>query len=274
MNTLRLILGILFTIAFVLYSKTFATKNYSKKTKKILATMVAPIVILFLAIYCTSYSVVRTAMVGDPTIFTDTIKKLEEAEKQKQAEAAKEALKNISEEDSKYAPIVGNPNGKVIIYEFYDYNCGFCKRGNAALEEVLKKEKDVKVVLKSFPIFPPSQIPGRAIIAAQMQGKAAELHKELFATKLTPDHNDRASEKDVDEQIKAIVFGAAKKAGLDVKQLKKDMENPAVEEEIIRTRELANKLGIQGTPAFIIGENFFRGFIEAPVMLEAINKSK
>ncbi|MBR1544741.1 MAG: DsbA family protein [Alphaproteobacteria bacterium] len=74
--------------------------------------------------------------------------------------------------------------------------------------------------------------------------------------------------------MKAIVFGAAKKAGLDVDQLKKDMENPAVEEEIIRTRELATKLGIQGTPAFIIGDQFFRGFIEAPAMRDAINQSK
>ena len=63
-------------------------------------------------------------------------------------------------------------------------------------------------------------------------------------------------------------------AGLDVEKLKKDMENPAVEEEIIRTRELATKLGIQGTPAFIIGDQFFRGFIEAPAMMEAIKQSK
>jgi len=274
MNTLILIIGMMSTIAFVIYSKTIGAKNYGKKTKKALITIVAPAVILFIAVYATARSVVRIAMLNSPDIFTDTIKKLEENERIKQEKAAKEALKNISAEDSKYAPIVGNPDGKVVIYEFYDYNCGFCKRGNSVLEEVLKTEKDVKVVLKSFPIFQPSQIPGRAIIAAQMQGKAAELHHALFTTKLTPDHNDKASEKDLDEQIKAIVFGAAKKAGLDVERLKKDMENPAVEEEIIRTRELANKLGIQGTPAFIVGESFFKGFIEAPVMLDAINKAK
>ena len=274
MNTLTLIIGMLLTVAFVLYTKKVATKTFSKKSKTILATIVAPIVILFLAIYTTAHAVVRYAMINDPEILTDTFKKLEEQEKQKQMEAAKNALKNISEEDSKYAPIVGNPEGKVVIYEFYDYNCGFCKRGNAALEEVLANEKDVKVVLKSFPIFPPSQIPGRAIIAAQMQGKATEMHHALFTTNLVPEQSDKLSAKDTDDKIKAIVFGAAKKAGLDVEKLKKDMENPAVEEEIIRTRELATKLGIQGTPAFIIGDQFFRGFIEAPVMLEAIKQSK
>jgi len=274
MNTLTLIIGILATVAFVLYTKKVATKTFSKKSTNILATIVAPIVILFLAIYTTAHSVVRIAMIGNPEILTDTIKELEEKEKQKQIEAAKDALKNISEEDSKYAPIIGNPEGKVVVYEFYDYNCGYCKRGNAALEEVLANEKDVKVVLKSFPIFPPSQIPGRAIIAAQMQGKAAELHHALFTTNLIPEQADKLSAKDSDDQIKAIVFGAAKKAGLDVEQLKKDMENPAIEEEIIRTRQLATKLGIQGTPAFVIGNQFFRGFIEAPVMIEAISQAK
>lgn len=274
MNTLTLIIGLLLTVAFVLYTKKVATKTFSKKSTTILATIVAPIVILFLAIYATAHSVVRIAMIGNPEILTDTVRKLEENERKKQMEAAKDALKNISAEDSKYAPIVGNPDGKVVVYEFYDYNCGFCRRGHAALNEVLEQEKDVKVVLKSFPIFPPSQIPGRAVIAAQMQGKANELHQELFSTNLIPEQNDKASEKDVNEQIKAIVFGAAKKAGLDVEKLKKDMENPAVEEEIIRTRELATKLGIQGTPAFIIGDQFFRGFIEAPAMMEAIKQSK
>ncbi|MBR1544742.1 MAG: DsbA family protein [Alphaproteobacteria bacterium] len=195
MNTLTLIIGILLTVAFVLYTKKVATKTFSKKSNAVLATVVAPIAILFLAIYTTAYSVVRIAMISNPEILTDTVKKLEENEKKKQMEAAKDALKNISAEDSKNAPIIGNPDGKVVIYEFYDYNCGFCKRGHAALTDVLKDEKDVKVVLKSFPIFPPSQIPGRAIIAAQMQGKAEALHNELFSTNLIPEHNDKASEK-------------------------------------------------------------------------------
>lgn len=274
MNTLMLTLGLIWTIIFVLYTKKISSKTFDKKTKSILATIVAPIVILFLAIYTTSYSVVRKAMINDPEILTDTIKRLEEVEKEKQEEAAKEALKNISEDDSKYAPIIGNPEGKVVAYAFFDYNCGFCKRGDAALNKLLETEKDVKVVLKSFPIFPPSQIPGRAIIAAKEQGKVAELHKVLYETRLIPEAAPNANEKDMNEKIKAIVFGAAQKAGLDVEKLKKDMEAPAVEEEILRTRQLAEKLGIQGTPAFIIGNDFFRGYVDTPVMKEAIENAR
>ena len=278
MNTLMLTLGLIWTIGFVLYTKKICSKTFNSKSKTILATIVAPIIILFLAIYTTASFVVgtqtRTAMLNDPEILTDTIKRLEDLEKEKQQEAAKEALKSISENDSKYAPIIGNPEGKVVAYAFFDYNCGYCKRGDAALTQLLETEKDVKVVLKSFPIFPPSQIPGRAIIAAKEQGKVAELHKALYETRLIPEASQNANEKDMNEKIKAIVFGAAQKAGLDVEKLKKDMEAPAVEEEILRTRQLAEKLGIQGTPAFIIGNEFFRGFVDTPVMMEAVQNAR
>lgn len=276
MNILLFIVGFVLVASFVVYTKKVAVKTFSNKANTILATIVAPIVILFVAIYTTSYAVVRPAMVNDPTILTDAFKRLEEMEKEKELKAAKEALKNVTEEDSKYAPVIGNPDSKVVIYEFFDYNCGYCKRANIALTKVLEQEKDVKVVLKHFPIFPPSTIPAKAAIAAKEQGveKVAAFHKALFETHLIPEQNSKASEKDVNEKIKAIVFGVAQKAGLDVEKLKKDMEAPAVEEELLRTRQLASKLNIQGTPAFIIGESFFPGYIDTNAMLEAIAKAK
>ena len=278
MNIIMLVLALAFTILFILYPRKIANKTFTKKSTTILATIVAPIVILFLAIYTTASLVVSTntrkAMLNDPEILTDTIKRLEEVEKQKQQDAAKQALKNITEDDSKYAPIMGNADGKVVAYIFYDYNCGYCKGADLALEEILKTESDLKVVLKNFPIFPPSLIPAKAVIAAKEQGKAEDLHKLLFTTRLVPESNPKATEQEITAQIEAIVFGLAEKAGLDVEKLKKDMENPSVEEELLRTRQLASKLGIQGTPAIIIGDNFYNGYVDKSVMLEAINQAK
>lgn len=276
MNTLMLVLGLIWVIAFVVYTKTVTTKTFNKKSTSILATVVAPIVILFLAIYTTAHSVVRIAMINDPEILTDTIKELEEVEKQKQEKAAKESLKNVKEDDSKFAPTIGNLDGDVVIYEFFDFNCGYCKRGNMALRQVLDSDKNVKVVLKNYPIFPFSQIPAKAEIAAKEQGveKLEAFHNALFETNLMPERDAKATEKDINDQIKAIVFGVAQKAGLDVEKLKKDMEAPSVEEELLRTRQLAEKLGIQGTPAFIVGEKFFRGYVDTPVIIEAIEASR
>ncbi|MGN0929954.1 MAG: DsbA family protein [Alphaproteobacteria bacterium] len=282
MNTLMLILSILWVIVFVAYTNLISnrSKEYKNKYQKVVATIVAPAVILFFALYTSAAWVVgirvRDVVVSDPTMLIDASERLQEIEQEKALQASREAVKNIKEDDAKYAPIIGNADGKVVVYEFYDYNCGYCKRGNLALTEVLADEKDVKVVLKSFPIFPVSQIPGRAIVAAANQdsAKVAEFHKALFENSLVPEADEKTTEKDMNEKIKAIVLGLAKKAGLDVKQLEKDMNSPAVEEELLRTRQLADKLGIQGTPAFVVGDQLFRGYIDANQMRSAIEQSK
>ncbi|MBD5405591.1 DsbA family protein [bacterium] len=282
MNTLMLILSILWVIVFVVYTNYIYNKDkqYKNKQQKVLATIVAPVIILFFALYTSAAWVVgfrtRSAVINDPEMLLDASQRLQEIEEEKALQASRDAVKNIKEDDSKYAPIIGNADGKVVIYEFYDYNCGYCKRGNAVLSEVLASENDVKVVLKSFPIFPVSQIPGRAIVAAANQDatKVAEFHKALFENSLVPEVDEKTTEKDMNDKIKAIVLGLAKKAGLDVVQLEKDMSSPAVEEEILRTRQLAEKLGIQGTPAFVVGDQLFRGYIDETQMKTAIEKSK
>lgn len=282
MNILMLVLSILWIIVFVVYANFIANRNkeYKDKYQKVVATIVAPAVILFFALYTSAAWVVgfktRAALMDDPTMLLDASERLQELEQEKALKASREAVKNIKEDDSKYAPVIGNADGKVVIYEFYDYNCGYCKRGNLAVSEILAENNDVKVVLKSFPIFPISQIPGRAIVAAASQdsAKVADFHKALFENTLVPEASDKATEKDINEKIKAIVLGLAKKAGLDVEKLEKDMNSPAVEEELLRTRQLAEKLGIQGTPAFVVGDQLFRGYIDANQMKAAIEQAK
>lgn len=282
MNTLMLILSLIWVIIFVVYTNYLSKRNkqYKDKNAEILATIIAPVVILLFALYTTAAWVVnvrtRAAIINDPTVIMDAAQRLQEIKEEEALQEARNAVKNITEDDAKYAPVIGNPDAKVVMYEFYDYNCGFCKRGNAALETVLADGADIKVVLKSFPIFPISQIPGRAIVAAKEQdpAKVAAFHKALFEASLVPEADEKSTEKDINDKIKAIVLGIAKKSGLDVEKLEKDMNSPAVEEELLRTRQLADKLQIQGTPAFVIGDQLFRGFIDADQMKVAIEKSK
>ncbi len=279
-NILILIVAVLWLVAFVYYSKKLNSEVYNNKWKRIGAQIVAPALMLFFAIYAISYFAVnmhtRGAMISNPEILTDTVRKLEEKEMEKRLEASKEAVKQITEDDSKFAPVIGNVDSEIVIYEFFDYNCGYCKRGHEAVRKLLETEKDVKVVLKAFPIFPPSKIPAKALIASREQGadKVEAFNNMLFETKLIPDANEKANETEMNEKIQAIVFGAAEKAGLDVAKLKKDMEAPAVDEELLRTRQLANKLGIQGTPAFVVADQLFRGYVDTPVMQKAIDDAR
>ncbi len=278
MNILILIIAILWLVAFVYYTKKLNSES-SKKSNKMIKVE-APAVMLFCAMYAMSYFAVnahtRGAMISDPEMLTDAIKALEEKGRKKEMKASEEAVKNISEDDSAFAPVVGNPDGDVVIYEFFDYNCGYCKKGHDAVNEVLAEDTNVKVVLKAYPIFPPSHMPAKALVAAKEQGteKVAAFNDLLFATNLVPEMNDKTTEAQMNDKITAIVMGVAQKAGLDVAKLKKDMEAPAVEEELQRTRQLAAKLGIQGTPAYVVGKQKFGGFIPAAKMKEAIAASR
>ena len=279
MNILLLVLAVVWAVAFVVYDREVVQKKtFHKKPKKILATIVAPIVILFLAIYTTSAFVVasrtRHAVVNDPEMLIAAMENLENIQRERETKLARDALKNIRPDDHLHAPIGGNPEGRIVIYEFFDFNCGFCKRGHAALVEVLNTETDVKHVMKNLPIFPVSQIPARALIASRHQGKAEEFSNLLYETSLVPEAGERTTEREMNEKIRAIVFGVAQRAGLDVEQLKKDMESPAVEEELLRTRQLAEKLGIQGTPAFVIGDQLFRGYIDASQIKSAVERAR
>ena len=272
MNWLTVV-GFLSVVVFAVCMIMIDKKEFNKKNMiKSVALSFGAVIALFIAIYTTARSVVRPALISDPTMLMDAGEAYQKTEMEKREKAAKKALKNITEEDFKHAPIIGNAEGNIVVYEFFDYNCGYCKKGNETLKEVLEKEKDVKVVLKHFPIYPPSQFPAKASIASREQGieKVSAFHSALFKSELMP--KNVKNMKEADAKIKVIVMDIAKKSGLDVKKLEKDIENPAVEEELLRTRDLAKKLGIEGTPAFVIGDKFVPGYINTNQMIEAIKQ--
>ena len=145
--------------------------------------------------------------------------------------------------------IAGNPEGDVTIVEFFDYRCGFCKRAQPIIQGLLKQDGGVRLALKEFPILgPESVIASRAAIAAMKQEKYAPFHDALMATQ------GALSE----ERILHIASGN----GLDVIKLRKDMDNPEIKKTIDRNHEIAQTLGISGTPSFIIGDTLAPGFIE------------
>ena len=265
MNLFLFILGLLFTAAFVVVP-SFLNKKTSKG-KEFLVKMVLPVVLLFGGIFMTSYSAVEYAVVSNPEMLPKAFENLQKKEQEEKNKEAKKALSTMTDEDFAFAPILGNKDGKVTIYTFFDYNCGYCRRNNEVEKDIVASEKDVRIVLKNFPIFPPSMIPAKAMIAAKEQGmeKVEKFHNMLFSTNLNP-------EKDSKKTIKDIVMDVAKKSGLDVKKLEQDMAKPFVEEELLRTRKLAEKLGFQGTPAHIVGDRVIGGYVDTATMKETIAK--
>jgi protein-disulfide isomerase len=166
----------------------------------------------------------------------------EEAEKTKAmvAENAKEIYRHPD------APVAGNPDGDITVVEFFDYNCGYCKRGFHNIRELIEKDKNVRVVFKELPILSKdSEDAAKIALAARAQGKYWELHQALIESK------GRVTE--------ASALDMAGKLGLDVAKLKADKDSEAVKGELARVEALARTMNISGTPHFLVGDQAIGG---------------
>ena len=134
----------------------------------------------------------------------------------------------------------------VTIYEFFDYNCGYCKSVVKTIMDVLSEDKKINFVFVEFPILSKqSYIAAKAALASKKQDLYNEFHISLMNIK------GRVN--------KEKVFSTAKEIGLDIDQLKIDMNNPEIEQKLVKNREIAKLLGLNGTPAFIIGDIIYPG---------------
>jgi len=153
-------------------------------------------------------------------------------------------------------PVLGNPDGAITVYEFSDYNCGYCKRMFAPVVALLANNSDVRMVIKECPIFSPSSLSAaKAGIAAQKQGKFEIFHKSLmtYRGQVTDD----------------AITAAAKAADVDIDQMRRDMDSKETTGIIARTRAAAAALGINGTPGFVIGDTIIPGAVD-PAQLQAV----
>lgn len=202
--------------------------------------------------------VVREYLLSHPELLMEVSKELE-ARQQAQLALAQQKLL-VEKKDSIFkAPtdyVIGNPNGNISVVEFFDYNCGWCKRAVDELTKLTKSDPNVRVVLKELPIFGEnSAFAARAAMASIAQGKYWDFHVALM--------KERQVTKDNTLTI-------AQRVGLDVARLKRDMENPALQAALIANQELAQGLGIEGTPAFIVDARVNVGFVPADGLKEMI----
>jgi len=157
-------------------------------------------------------------------------------------------------------PIIGNPKGDVTIVEAFDPECPFCKKLAPTIEELIKADPNVRVVLKEFPILGPmSESAAKYALAALRQGKYAAFHSALMASTI-PEH----------QLTEAQVIGFAAGVGLDIVRLKKDATDPAIMSQIAANRALAQKLAITSTPSLIVGDQIQSGLMTIDTLRKAV----
>ncbi len=203
---------------------------------------------------------VRDYLLANPELIRDMAAKLEEKDKLAEEQVRTEGLKTNAKAVFSLPgdAVIGNEKGDITVVEFMDYNCGWCKRSVGELAELLKTDKNVRVVLKEFPIFGAgSEYAARAALAAKKQNKYWELHQALFA------HEGGQ----IDE---AVVNQIAGSIGLDVARMKQDMVAKEVLETITANQDLGRALAINGTPAFVIDAEVVPGYLPIAGLVEKL----
>jgi len=155
----------------------------------------------------------------------------------------------------------GNKNGDVTIIEFFDYNCGYCKRAFSTVEKLMQNDSNIRIIYKEFPILSDtSYTASKAAMASMKQGKYNIFRKALLKNSgsLTEDR----------------IFEIARKVGLDDKILAKDMTSPVFERNIQINHALAKSLRITGTPGFVIGEAIIPGAVPYDDLVMAVEKAR
>jgi protein-disulfide isomerase len=206
--------------------------------------------------------IIREYLIDNPEVLREAFQALERKAQEEEAAAATAAITERAAEifRSEGDFVAGNPEGSVTMVEFFDYNCGFCKRAMSDVLALLESDRDLRVVLKEWPILSEgSKFAARAAVASRRQGKYWELHLALMETRR------------VDEES---TLEAARRIGLDVDRLKADMEHPEVTGVIDRNKRLAEALGIQGTPAFLIDNQLIAGAVGHDALAQAIAQTR
>lgn len=185
--------------------------------------------------------VVHDYLISNPEVLLEASQALQQKQQQNMQQQAQSAIQeNADNLFQGKLTTVGNAKGNVTIVEFFDYQCIHCKKMSPTMDSLVKKDSDLRVIYKEFPIFgKTSETASRAALAAGMQGKYDKMHEALMKL-----------DKKIDEKS---VMDAAQSVGLDMKKLKKDMDSKEVTDVLTANRELAEKLHLMGTPAFIVG---------------------
>jgi protein-disulfide isomerase len=156
---------------------------------------------------------------------------------------------------------LGNKNGDVTFVEFFDYNCGYCKHAMADMLNLLKTDPKLKVVLKEFPVLGPGSVEAAQVaVAARMQDpdgkKYLDFHQRLLGGRGQAD--------------KAHAMAAAKDAGFDMARIEKDINSPEVRATIEENFKLAEDMGMNGTPSYVIGKQVVVGAVGLEGLKEKI----
>jgi protein-disulfide isomerase len=245
MPLFRSLASALFAIALCGAPTIVAAQNFSDPQRKEIET------------------IVRSYLIAHPEVLEEAMAELNK--RQAAAETEKHEASVAQNADTIFnsprGVVLGNKDGDVTFVEFFDYNCGYCKRAMADMLDLMKNDPKLKVVLKEFPVLSQGSIEAAQVaVAVRMQDpggkKYLDFHQRLLGGRGAAD--------------KARALAAAKEAGLDMSRIEKDLASPEVRATIEENFKLAESMGMNGTPSYVIGKQVVVGAIGLDGLREKI----
>ena len=199
----------------------------------------------------------RAALENDPEMVVSALQRYEQVQREAQLQEASRLFKTNIEalNNNPNSPFAGPKDAKIVLVEFFDFSCGYCKRLAPAVKEIVKKNPEVKVVFKPITFVAPiSKYAAQAALAAAEQGKFMELYSAMLGAE------GRLTEEAINE--------IAEKAGLDMKQFKADATSEKVQNTIKEVSDLANTLQVRGVPTLVLNGTQIQVIDEAGIQAE------
>jgi protein-disulfide isomerase len=209
-------------------------------------------------------SIIKDYLIAHPEVVQEVLAAVDKHQKDAEAQQQRATIRanNATLFNSPHQVVVGNPRGKIEVVEFFDYNCGFCKHALPDMVKLLDTNHELKFVLKEFPVLGEGSVEAaRVAVAARMQdpAKYMEFHQKLLGGRGVAD--------------KARALAVAKEVGFDMARIQRDMASEEVNTTIAEDMKLADALGVNGTPSYVVGDELVVGavgFDELTKKIEAL----
>ncbi|MDT2022332.1 DsbA family protein [Methylocella sp. CPCC 101449] len=209
-------------------------------------------------------AIIKDYLLKNPDVMRLALEEMERHTQAQEETRKQESVAKLSPQifQSKYQTVLGNPDGKIQLVEFFDYNCGYCKRALNDLSQLMKDNPDLRIILKEFPVLGPGSVEAAQVAMALKKqidpAKYWEFHQKLLGGSRGP-------------VGKAQALAVAEEAGADLDKLQADMAGADVRAGLGEVMNIAETLGLNGTPSYIVGSEIVVGAVGAEKLQDKIS---
>lgn len=210
--------------------------------------------------------IVKSYLMSHPELIQDALNELDKKQRDAEAQAQKSAVTALSPDltNAENGIVLGNPSGDVTLVEFFDYNCGYCKKSMADIMGLMKADPKLRVILRDFPVLGPDSVEASKValaVRSQLTGaKYMDFHQKLLESRGRIG-KDRAIE-------------VATSMGADRAKIEKDLESAEVKKLLGGTMRAADQLRIGGTPAFVVADGVIVGAVGQDALADTIKAAR